>query len=212
MIFNRSKKPNTNIGFAVRTPKDIVRGMKQFPELMTDELCPKCWTEVKIKAYGKSTCPNCGAEILPCSMCDECHNPCVYWLLDSKNKKGKLTKKELFKYFDWDYYEVFLDDDGHKKIHDFGYAYNPGYDGEDDYLRIVEFTFAYLDPDRLRREGYDYYMEVTSGETQYIEDANEKRALEFLKEIAELPHLPMENVNDSTPCGMYCADPTTMRK
>jgi len=206
MIFNRSKKPNTNIGFAVRIPKDIVRGMKQFPELMTDELCPKCWTEVKIKAYGKSTCPNCGAEILPCSMCDECHSPCVYWLLDSREKMRRHTEKELFSYLSTDWYEVETDDNGHKIIHALGYAWDT-FEDEPDHYRIFEYCGVYLDPERLRREGYAYYEAEYEPGRHGIVDCNKHEILEFLSNLAELPHLPMTEVTDSTPEGMYCGNP-----
>lgn len=55
----------------------------------TSEVCPYCDEEVEIPIYGKSFCPNCGKEILPCSMCaniygemilQTCHYPCPYVL------------------------------------------------------------------------------------------------------------------------------------
>ncbi len=37
------------------------------------EWCPNCWYEVKIKNKAeKQTCPVCGEDILPCSLCN--HN------------------------------------------------------------------------------------------------------------------------------------------
>jgi predicted RNA-binding Zn-ribbon protein involved in translation (DUF1610 family) len=38
---------------------------------ITQELCPHCGEEVDLPAYmGIYKCPNCGALILPCSLCD----------------------------------------------------------------------------------------------------------------------------------------------
>lgn len=41
-------------------------------ENITDELCPYCETEVEIASNKPSPCPECGKEILPCSMCSGC--------------------------------------------------------------------------------------------------------------------------------------------
>ena len=38
----------------------------------TIEWCPYCDTEEVIYAEGITACPNCGAPLAPCSMCDEC--------------------------------------------------------------------------------------------------------------------------------------------
>lgn len=35
------------------------------------EWCAECGAEVLIPAFGESRCPECGAGILPCSMCGE---------------------------------------------------------------------------------------------------------------------------------------------
>lgn len=66
------------LGFAVKDPGDIVRGMHEYPGLTVWELCPECGNEVEIPAYGRSVCPECGAPILPCAMCARCTEPCVY--------------------------------------------------------------------------------------------------------------------------------------
>lgn len=51
--------------------------------MTTTELCPYCENEVEISSEGKSICPICGKEILPCSMCNmnevDC-NKCNYQL------------------------------------------------------------------------------------------------------------------------------------
>jgi len=65
-------------GFPVNTPEDIIRGIREYPDLTVWELCPECEAEVEIPAYGRSVCPECGAPILPCSMCGRCTEPCVY--------------------------------------------------------------------------------------------------------------------------------------
>ncbi len=36
------------------------------------ELCPACETEVFIVSDRISSCPNCGKDIIPCSMCSNC--------------------------------------------------------------------------------------------------------------------------------------------
>ena len=66
------------LGFAVNRPQDILRGVRQYPTLMTWELCPECGNEVLIHAYGRDKCPKCRKPILPCSMCSKCRVPCVY--------------------------------------------------------------------------------------------------------------------------------------
>ena len=66
------------LGFAVNRPQDILDGIREHPTLMTWELCPVCEEEVRIRAYGRSICPSCGAPIIPCSMCGTCREPCVY--------------------------------------------------------------------------------------------------------------------------------------
>lgn len=43
----------------------------------TTEWCSCCGEEVDIKPFGISFCSNCGEQILPCSMCDECGD-CPY--------------------------------------------------------------------------------------------------------------------------------------
>lgn len=45
----------------------------------TIEWCPCCDTEEVIFAKGITACPNCGAPLAPCSMCDKCnYDTCPY--------------------------------------------------------------------------------------------------------------------------------------
>ena len=45
----------------------------------TIEWCPYCDTEEVIYAEGITACPNCGAPLAPCSMCEECnYETCPY--------------------------------------------------------------------------------------------------------------------------------------
>lgn len=74
------------LGFAVDSPEDILRGIREHPDLTVWEWCSDCQREVEIPAYGRSFCPACGAPILPCSMCSECREPCVYEALETKRK------------------------------------------------------------------------------------------------------------------------------
>ena len=61
---------------AVCKASDVPIYAKAYPNATTDEWCAYCGEEVVIPSYRESTCPNCGAPILPCSMCDAC------WVLD----------------------------------------------------------------------------------------------------------------------------------
>ncbi len=63
---------------SVETPDDVREGLRRFPEMSTFEICPECGIEQMVYAFGTTRCPDCGAEILPCSMCKECRMPCVY--------------------------------------------------------------------------------------------------------------------------------------
>ena len=62
----------------VDSAEDVIRGLRKHRNLTTFELCPKCGIEQRVYAFGISTCPDCRAEIIPCSMCRECRTPCVY--------------------------------------------------------------------------------------------------------------------------------------
>ncbi|MBR4845069.1 MAG: hypothetical protein IKU98_01470 [Bacteroidaceae bacterium] len=44
----------------------------KFPHATVWEWCSYCESEVIIPAYRESHCPECGHEIIPCSMCDCC--------------------------------------------------------------------------------------------------------------------------------------------
>ena len=62
----------------------------QFPFDTIVEWCAECEAEVLIPAFGVSRCPECGARILPCSMCGEvgddglvsmrCWDDCPYYI------------------------------------------------------------------------------------------------------------------------------------
>mgnify|MGYP000975228708 CR=1 FL=1 len=54
---------------AVSSRSDIGALSARYPDAMTDEMCPCCDSEVRIRAYGRSECPECGNTIIPCSMC-----------------------------------------------------------------------------------------------------------------------------------------------
>lgn len=62
----------------VDSAEDVIRGLRKHRNLTTFELCPQCGIEQSVYAFGISTCPDCGAGIIPCSMCRECRTPCVY--------------------------------------------------------------------------------------------------------------------------------------
>lgn len=45
----------------------------------TIEYCPFCDSEQVIFAEGVTACPNCGASLAPCSMCEDCdYSTCPY--------------------------------------------------------------------------------------------------------------------------------------
>jgi len=69
-------------GPEVTSESDIRELMRRYPNLKTTEWCQNCDSEVEIRAYGLSNCPECGATLIPCSMCstkqyDRC-NRCPY--------------------------------------------------------------------------------------------------------------------------------------
>ena len=63
---------------AVLGTSDVRILNNDFPNAMTWEWCPHCEAEVRIPAYRKSTCPECGEAIMPCSMCETCGEVCPY--------------------------------------------------------------------------------------------------------------------------------------
>ena len=77
-------------------------------EVFTIEICPKCGGEEVVWAKGVTRCPDCGAPIAPCSMCDVCSfATCPYGCdgSDSDLKKpttmpdiSRETAEELYKY------------------------------------------------------------------------------------------------------------------
>ena len=55
----------------------------------TWEMCPCCETEVAIKPFGISFCPECGEPILPCSMCNMDYHDCgicPYYATETKER------------------------------------------------------------------------------------------------------------------------------
>ena len=42
-------------------------------DVFTIEVCPNCGNEEVIWAKGVTRCPDCGASIAPCSVCDTCN-------------------------------------------------------------------------------------------------------------------------------------------
>jgi len=56
-------------------------------ECHTYEWCPKCDVEVKLAdKFEIQSCPNCGQEILPCSICDMDKNDCTECKLEAKRE------------------------------------------------------------------------------------------------------------------------------
>lgn len=50
----------------------------QQKETVSDETCPNCEAEVRVPNDRVSLCPECGWPIRPCSMCQECKDPCPH--------------------------------------------------------------------------------------------------------------------------------------
>ncbi len=76
MKISRNDRPG--LSPAVTSKSDIAALKRRYPNLMTDEVCPFCDSEVEIKAYGLSKCPECKHVIKPCSMCsyEQQYNGC----------------------------------------------------------------------------------------------------------------------------------------
>lgn len=81
-----------NLGPAITRGCDIRALQSHYPKHTTDEMCSDCEAEVTIPAYFESNCPECGARILPCSMCDPRDRPCDECPFD----KIRLACKEEF--------------------------------------------------------------------------------------------------------------------
>ncbi len=201
-LFSRSRKPSLNIGFPVKTPKDVLKGMKCLPYLMTDELCPECWMEVEIPAYGKSLCPNCHKEIIPCSMCYKCQSPCVYHVLDSYgNEGGKgsfdpwagVNENVLF-------YEVWDDGTGRKLAYQ-QYDFYPVEDGEYDWVMNWYPSTAVVDPEEYRRTGSDAFG--YEGPLDLIDMDEEQAQKKYFSLLEASEYLPIDKIGDDTEEGKY---------
>jgi len=76
MKISQNAKPE--YGPAVTSKSDIRELMRRYSDLRTTEWCQNCDSEVEIKAYGLSKCPECGEILKPCSMCStEQYNRCA---------------------------------------------------------------------------------------------------------------------------------------
>lgn len=103
--------------------------------------------------------------------------------------------------FECDFYQV-EEIDGKKMIHDDGYYYNAE-DGTDTPYRRLQYTFLYLDPEKLGEDDM-YYDREQEKVKQYIEDLSEEDCIRMLREdMKEAIHFPIQEVTDETPCGWY---------
>ena len=60
--------------------------------MKTYEECPHCDTEVKLKRKFKvQECPNCGKDIMPCSICDRSENRCAECPLEHMENKQRIV-------------------------------------------------------------------------------------------------------------------------
>lgn len=192
----------------VKSKADIIFGMKHFPHVKTYEVCPECDSEVRISAYGTSLCPECGARIKPCSVCQECQNPCVY---DAPLYYGTVSRNSKFgsKGFDpWDgvhveilFYEVF-EEDGRKLARQRNDFFCSDFDKKTPWRMADYSSTAAFDPEDYRRFGpkvvYDAYGPIDV--YNFTEEGVNRRYFSLLKQSK---YLPLEKVTDATPEGMY---------
>ena len=67
----------------------------------TLEYCPFCDSEVVIYSKGVTACPECGAPLAPCSVCESCSDPCPYGCTGGEEDEHKavtnpaITKEEI---------------------------------------------------------------------------------------------------------------------
>jgi hypothetical protein len=64
-----------NIGILGYDVHDVSEAYEQ---ATCKEICPHCEKEVDIPSNKISSCPNCGGEIIPCSMCNGCNEECPF--------------------------------------------------------------------------------------------------------------------------------------
>lgn len=119
-------------------------------------------------------------------------------LLELKNMR---KSKKLINLLDADIYYV-KEQNGTKIVHSLGYHYETDHTEEPGYRRL-EYRDLYLEPDKLRTDE-NYYDTMQSQVKQYIYDLTYEECMASIKDwINGATALPMVEVWDETPCGLY---------
>lgn len=120
------------------------------------------------------------------------------WNLFGKAKN--LSEEQLLTYLGRDWYHVETDGHFHKTIQVMGYAFESVDIGEGPY-RIVDYGWFRIDPN-----GFNADLDLEGNVIHSsVEPCGKERVLTYLRHIASLPELPMDEVNDRTPEGYYCS-------
>lgn len=103
-------------------------------------------------------------------------------------------------------FSVFLDADGNKLIHFWGYGYymGDGYNTENSKpYRFLEYTFFIAPLSDVLKEGFsNYESEYSDQFKQYITDCNEKELIDCYKNYG-LDIKEIDELTTNTECGCY---------
>lgn len=109
-------------------------------------------------------------------------------------------------YLDHDFYQVVKDPKGKKWIQDIGYIYSNG-----ETFCFVGNASLWMDPKRIRSEGYQYYQAQRDGSSRDYVDMNLEQAMENLRKLATgARYLDMKDVTNDTPEGIYFVNTRAM--
>ncbi|GEM_PF-4937167 len=194
------------IGFAVETPRDIIRGMRKHPDLMVWEWCQNCGEEVEIHAYGRSVCPSCGADILPCAMCSKCRVPCVYDSIVVQNDRAKKDFDPWARVNENVHFYVVFVEGGRvlaRQCVDFAPQDDPGMNEEGVFwTKYVYPSDAVVDPKEYRKRGSDAFNSFC-GPVDLIDLSEREAAKDYSELLRSSTYLPMEKVSGKTAPGRY---------
>lgn len=105
-------------------------------------------------------------------------------------------------YLDKTIFSIFLDVNGNKLIHFWGYGYYTGSPDDKPY-RFIEYTFFIAPLFDVLKEGFsNYESEYSDQFKQYITDCDEKELIDYYKNYG----LDIKEINElttNTECGCY---------
>ena len=112
--------------------------------------------------------------------------------------KKKLVGEAL-DYLDHDFFQVVKDSKGKKWIQDIGYIF-----ADEDGFTFVGNSSLWMDPKRIRSEGYQYYQAQRDDNVRSYVQMDSEQAEDSLRKLATgAKYLDMKSVTNETSCGMY---------